>query len=218
MKRIFAILFAAMLLTACSEKGETVVEDISATESVAVEATTVTTEEVTTSEAEETTTAEPVKEYPLNSSADICLSALSFGMGKQEAEAAVNAPLDEELLNPFYSNYNDVSVDLDERLSSAMFSYGESGLDEIALYSGARPENESFELRDKLIEQLSGIYGFAAEDWEIENGGITNYCENDNVSAYIRLYTADGLTSVTLMITSSEHRNFKDVAPKPVLQ
>ena len=61
MKRIFAILVLAVsatLLTACSEKGETVVEDISATESIAVEATTVTTEEVTTSETEETTLAE----------------------------------------------------------------------------------------------------------------------------------------------------------------
>ena len=35
MKRFFAILFAAMLLTACSEKGEVVIEDITTTEAVA---------------------------------------------------------------------------------------------------------------------------------------------------------------------------------------
>ena len=209
MKRFFAILLSAMVLTACSEKGEVAVEEITATEAVTEEVTTVTTVE---------TAAETAKEYPLNSSADMCLSLLSFGMGRQEAEVAINAPLDEEMLNPYYSIYSDITVDLDERLNAAQLSYGESGLYEISLYNGAHPEKESFELRDKLIEQLSGIYGFAAEDWEIENDGLTNYCKNDDVSVYIRLYTQDGLASVTLMITSVEHRSFKDVAPKPVLQ
>jgi len=198
-----------MVLTACSEKGEVAVEEITATEAV--------TEEVTTVAAEETT-AETAKEYPLNSSADICLSDLSFGMGRQETEAAIAAPLDEEMLNPYYSIYSNVSVDLDERLNAAELSYGESGLYQVSLFSGEQPENVSFELRDKLIEQLSGIYGFVPEDWDIENNGITNYCRNDDVSVYIRLFTLDGLGSVTLMITSVEHRSFKDVAPKPVLQ
>lgn len=198
-----------MLLTACSEKGEVAVEDITTTEAVAEEVTTVTTEE---------TAAETAKEYPLNSSADMCLSLLSFGMGRQEAEVAINAPLDEEMLNPYYSIYSNVSVDLDERLNAAELSYGESGLYQVSLFSGEQPENVSFELRDKLIEQLSGIYGFVPEDWDIENNGITNYCRNDDVSVYIRLFTLDGLASVTLMITSVEHRSFKDVAPKPVLQ
>ena len=171
MKRFFAILFAAMLLIGCSEKGEGAVEDITATEIVAEETTVVTIEE---------TTAETAKEYPLNSSADICLSNLSFGMGRQEAEAAVNASLDEEMLNPYYSIYSDITVDLDERLNAAQLSYGESGLYQVSLFSGEQPENVSFELRDKLIEQLSGIYGFAPEDWDIENDGITNYCRNDD--------------------------------------
>lgn len=199
MKRFFAILLSAMVLTACSEKGEAVAEEV----------TTVTTEE---------TAAETAKEYPLNSSADICLSELSFGMGRQETEAAISAPLDEEMLNPYYSIYSNVSVDLDERLNAAELSYGESGLYQVSLFSGEQPEKVSFELRDKLIEQLSGIYGFVPEDWDIENNGITNYCRNDDVSVYIRLFTLDGLASVTLMITSVEHRSFKDVAPKPVLQ
>ncbi len=209
MKRFFAILLAAMILTACSEKGEVAVEEITATEIVSEEVTTVTTEE---------TAAETAKEYPLNSSADMCLSLLSFGKGRQEAEAAINAPLDEEMLNSYYSIYSDITVDLDERLNAAQLSYGESGLYQVSLFSGEQPENVSFELRDKLIEQLSGIYGFAPEDWDIENDGITNYCRNDDVSVYIRLFTLDGLGSVTLMITSVEHRSFKDVAPKPVLQ
>lgn len=208
MKRFFAILLAAMILTACSEKGEGAVEEITATEVVTEEATTVTTEE---------TAAETAKEYPLNSSADMCLSLLSFGMGRQEAEAAVNASLDEEMLNPYYSIYSDITVDLDERLNAARLSYGESGLYQVSLFSGEQPENVSFELRDKLIEQLSGIYGFVPEDWDIENNGITNYCRNDDVSVYIRLFTLDGLGSVTLMITSVDHRDFKNVEPKPIL-
>ncbi|MBQ8176375.1 MAG: hypothetical protein IJ035_04995 [Oscillospiraceae bacterium] len=59
MKRFFAIFLAAMFLTACSEKGEGVVEKITTTEVVTEEVTTVTTEETTASvaeaEAEETT-------------------------------------------------------------------------------------------------------------------------------------------------------------------
>ncbi len=59
MKRISAILLAVMVLTACSEKGEVDVEEITATEIVSEEVTTVTTEETSASvaetEAEETT-------------------------------------------------------------------------------------------------------------------------------------------------------------------
>lgn len=61
MKRIFAILLASMVLTACSEKGEVAVEEITVTEVVTEEATTVTTEEtmaVTMEETMESTTAE----------------------------------------------------------------------------------------------------------------------------------------------------------------
>lgn len=58
MKRFLAILLAAMVLTACSEKGEVVIEDITTTEAVTEEVTTVAIEEtsasVTETEAEET--------------------------------------------------------------------------------------------------------------------------------------------------------------------
>ena len=189
-----AILLSAILLTGCTGKDEAAAE------------------EITTA-----TVNEAAGEYPLNSSADICLSELSFGMGRQETEAAIAAPLDEEMLNPYYSIYSNVSVDLDERLNAAELSYGESGLYQVSLFSGEQPENVSFELRDKLIEQLSGIYGFVPEDWDIENNGITNYCRNDDVSVYIRLFTLDGLGSVTLMITSVDHRDIKNVESKPVL-
>ena len=59
MKRFFAILLSAILLTACSEKVEVAVEEITTTEAVAEEVTTVSTEEmsvsVTETTAEETT-------------------------------------------------------------------------------------------------------------------------------------------------------------------
>ena len=54
MKRFFAILLAAMILTACSEKGEVAVEEITVTEIVTEEVTTVTTEETTASVTETT--------------------------------------------------------------------------------------------------------------------------------------------------------------------
>lgn len=54
MKRFFAMILLAMLLTACSEKGEVAVEEITATEAVAEEVTTVTTEETTVSVTETT--------------------------------------------------------------------------------------------------------------------------------------------------------------------
>lgn len=65
MKRFFAILLSAILLTACSEKGEVAVEEITATEAVTEEVTTVATEETTVSETETTveeTTAETTAE------------------------------------------------------------------------------------------------------------------------------------------------------------
>ena len=66
MKRISAILLAVMVLTACSEKGEVAVEEITATEAVTEKVTTVTTEETTASvteaETEENTTVETASE------------------------------------------------------------------------------------------------------------------------------------------------------------
>ncbi|MBR4096405.1 MAG: hypothetical protein IKK42_03760 [Oscillospiraceae bacterium] len=65
MKRFFAILLSAMLLTACSEKGEVAVEEITATEAVTEEVTTVAAEETAVSETETTveeTTAETAVE------------------------------------------------------------------------------------------------------------------------------------------------------------
>ena len=74
MKRFFAILLSAMVLTACSEKGEGAVEDITATEAVAEELTIVTTvEETTVSETEtkaEETTAETTAETEESTTAE----------------------------------------------------------------------------------------------------------------------------------------------------
>ena len=200
MKRIFAILFAAMLLTACSEKGE-VVEEITATEAV---------------------TEEAIRKYPLNSSADICLSEFSFGMSKQELEAAIDdTPLDIELKN--HSIYKNISLDLDESLNSVAFRFGKSGLFEIQLDSGTMSEQDAFELRDKFIEQFSEIYGFSAfssEDWDIYSDGycsLSRKTEND-ASVFIRINDNEDAFSVTVMVTRSGHRSFENVAPKSVLQ
>ncbi len=73
MKRFFAILLSAMVLTACSEKGEVAVEEITATEAVAEEVTTVTTEETTASATEtkaEETTAETTAETEESTTAE----------------------------------------------------------------------------------------------------------------------------------------------------
>lgn len=74
MKRFFAILLSAMvlpamLLTACSEKGEVAVEEITATEAVTEEVTTVATEE-TTAYATETTVKKTTAETAVETTAE----------------------------------------------------------------------------------------------------------------------------------------------------
>ncbi len=211
MKKILVIFAAALTLTACAntDSDEQPANGTSAAE------TTVDTAETTT---EETVSGNDAAEDYLDLTAGMCLSELYFGMSRDEAEAAVNAELDEETLNPFYSIYSDISVDLDENFTSASISYGESGLDEITLYSGKLTEEEGFELKDSLISRLGELYGLSENDWDIENDGFSNYCKKDGVSVYIRLYEADDSVSVTLMITSWEHRSFKDTPKRPIIQ
>ena len=199
MKRISAILLPAILLlalplTGCSEKGGTVVEE---------------------------TTVETTTKYPLNSSADICLSEFSYGMSKQELEAAIDdTPLDIDMKN--HSIYKNTSLDLDENLNSAAFRYGKSGLFEIQLDSSIMSEQETFELRDKFIEQFSEMYGFSAfssEDWDIYSDGyccLSRKAEND-AFVYIRINNNEDAFSVTVIFTSNEHLSFENVEPKPIL-
>ncbi|MBQ5319648.1 MAG: hypothetical protein J6K17_11180 [Oscillospiraceae bacterium] len=206
MKRFFAILLSAMvlpamLLTGCSEKGEAAVEEITATEAV---------------------TEEAIRKYPLNSTADICLSEFSFGMSKQELEAAIDdTPLDIEFKN--HSIYKNISLDLDESLNSAAFRFGKSGLFEIQLDSGTMSEQDAFELRDKFIEQFSEMYGFSAfssEDWDIYSDGycsLSRKTKND-ASVFIRINDNEDAFSVTVMFTSNEHLSFENVELKSVLQ
>lgn len=154
-------------------------------------------------------------EYTPDTSADICLGQLSFGMKRSEAEAAVKAELDEETRNPFYSIYYNISVDIDEKFDSAMFSYGESGLDQVALYAYPLTEEECAALRDRIIEFFSAAYGFSADDWEIEEN--SDYCEKDSVSVFTRVYLSDGSYSVSLLIGSWDHRSFKNQEQRPIL-
>ena len=158
------------------------------------------------------------QEYVPDLSADMCLAELYFGMSREEAEAAVNADPDEDMLNMYYSVYNNISIDLDENFKSATFSYGESGLDEITLNLNELPQKEGLELKDELISKLSGIYGIASDDWEIVSDGYSNYCKTGSgISVFLRLYNYDDNIVGSLMLTSNEHRNFKNVEKLSVI-
>ena len=161
------------------------------------------------------TTAPETESVKLNENAELCLSKLKFGMSRSEAEAAVDAELVEDALSPFYSIYNDISVDIDEKFNGAMFTYGESGLDEAALYSLSLTEEECAALRDRIIDFFSAAYGFSADDWEIEEN--SDYCKKDGVSIFTRAYLSDGSYSLGLLITSWDHRNFKNQEQYPIL-
>lgn len=151
----------------------------------------------------------------LNENAELCLSKLDFGMSMSEAESAVDAKINEEMLNPFYSVYDDISVDIDNRFDGAMLSYGESGLDEVTLYAYPLTEDECTDLRDKIIIFFSTAYGFSYDEWEIKEN--SDYCKKDGVSVYTRVYLSDGSYSVNLLLTSWNHRNFKDCENQPIL-
>lgn len=151
----------------------------------------------------------------LNENAEFCLSKLDFGMSMSEAESAVDAKINEEMLNPFYSVYDNISVDIDNRFDGAMLSYGESGLDEVTLYAYPLTEDECTDLRDKIINFFSTAYGFSYDEWEIKEN--SDYCKKDGVSVYTRVYLSDGSYSVNLLLTSWNHRNFKDCENQPIL-
>ncbi|MGN0604569.1 MAG: hypothetical protein ACI4I2_11390 [Oscillospiraceae bacterium] len=192
--------------TATETAASTALETTAAEETVSDKKTS----EVTAAAADESSI-----EYTPDTSADICLGQLSFGMKRSEAEAAVKAELDEETRNPFYSIYYNISVDIDEKFDGAMFSYGESGLDQVALYAYPLTEDECAALRDRIIEFFSAAYGFSADDWEIEEN--SDYCEKDSVSVFTRVYLSDGSYSVSLLIGSWDHRSFKNQEQRPIL-
>ncbi len=148
----------------------------------------------------------------LNENAELCLSKLNFGMSQSDAEAAVEAELYEDTL---YSVYNDISIDIDDKFDGAMFSYGASGLDEVTLYAYPLTEDECTDLRDKIINFFSTAYGFSYDEWEIKEN--SDYCKKDGVSVYTRVYLSDGSYSVNLLLTSWNHRNFKDCENQPIL-
>lgn len=164
---------------------------------------------------ENTESAAETESVKLNENAELCLSKLKFGMSRSEAEAAVDAELVEDALTPFYSVYNDISVDFDEEFNGAMFSYGESGLDEAAFYSLSLTEEECAALRERIIEFFSAAYGFSDDEWEIEEN--SDYCKKDSVSVFTKVYLSDGSYTVSLLITSWDHRSFKNQEQRPIL-
>lgn len=247
MKRFTAaILLSALLFTACgTDKGETESKQtVSASEETVLSEETTTsvsrtkeeeeeysrmmgtancvvTPEVVSVEGEPTlgfiyeTTAPETESFKLNENAELCLSKLKFGMSRSEAEAAVDAERVEDALSPFYSVYNDISVDIDEKFDGAMFSYGESGLDEVAFYFLSLTEEECAALRDRIIVFFSAAYGFSDDEWEIDEN--SDYCKKDSVSVFTRVYLSDSSYTLSLLITSWDHRNFKNQEQRPIL-
>lgn len=245
MKKIFAALLAISItaaLAGCNKPAdEQLIDDITEGTSVVTEASETASESVSETETSETeenvietvpetteTSADETEEttektnnyqeYVPDLSADMCLAELYFGMSREEAEAAVNADLDEDMLNMYYSVYNNISIDLDENFKSAAFSYGESGLDEITLNLKEIPQKEWLEIKDELISKLSGIYGVGSNDWEIKSDGYSNYCESSSgVSVFLRVYDSGDNIVGSLMLTSWEHRSFKNVEKLSVI-
>ena len=138
------------------------------------------------------------------------LSKLDFGMSMSEAESAVDAKINEEMLNPFYSVYDDISVDIDNRFDGAMLSYGESGLDEVTLYAYPLTEDECTDLRNKIINFFSTAYGFSYDEWEIKEN--SDYCKKDGVSVYTRVYLSDGSYSAADKLESQKFQGLRKSA------
>lgn len=205
-KFLLIVLLSVLLLVGCGTDTMNTVDTTDQSQNI------ITTEETTLTNAVEENSSSIV----LNENAELCLSKLEFGMSMSEAESAVNAGIDEEMLNPFYSIYNDISVDIDDRFSGAMFSYdGESGLEHITLYAHSLTEEECADLRNKVIKTFSTIYDISSDNWDIKE--FRDYCRKDSISFYTIVRTSDDSYSVSFQLSSLDHKNFKNVEKKPIL-
>lgn len=145
MKRFFAILLAAMvlpamLLTACSEKGEVAVEEITATEAVTEEVTTVAAEE-TTASVTETTVEETTAETAVETTAETeeSTTAETAAQTKDGTYAADN----DSILGAWYT------IDI-EGLGELCWTFNEDGT--CTASDGSEQETGTYTIDNGLME------------------------------------------------------------------
>ena len=130
-----------------------------------------------------------------NSGADISISMLEFGMSEEQVKAIVKIAPDEEYSDDMFTAYRG-SLDIADGLWVFSFYCNENGLYEIFLGGDDMSREECFASRDKLIKNLSGLYGVSESDWKIENDGYSNFLDYINedgqlIQLFIRLYDSD---------------------------
>ena len=243
-KKITAVLTAAaagVILAACSDKesgqtGEMLIETSSADfslsgssyssyeEKATAKAETTAETTIASSEFEEDTEIETAtnSEEPLQTDnfAKLKLSDLEYGMTREQIIGLIDADYDEEMSSAMYGylTYSDVPTDLDAdgNFRSFYFDFGSSGMDEIVLVSGALSNDDGYDLWDKLVSKFSEIYGFSEDDWD--NNDVSSYCENkDGCAVYIRIWKPEGYMSISVTLTSWQHRSLINVENMPVI-
>ena len=196
MKRFFAILFAAMLLTACSEKGEVVIEDITTTEAVTEEVTTVTTEETTASATEtkaEETTAETTAETEESTTAETA-AQIKGGTYAADKDSIVGTwyTIDSEELGEIIWTFNDDgSLTVSDGSEQATSTYTiDNGLMEFTITDDDGPYIQSYKA---VIDE--GVLIFAMEGLNTElireeyipyeaGQSVYDYFDDDNWLSY----------------------------------
>lgn len=146
-----------------------------------------------------------------NSGADIPISRLEFGMSEEQVKSVVKIAPDEEYSDDMFTSYKG-SIDIADGLWVFSFYCDEIGLYEIFLVGDDMPQEECFASRDRLIKNLSGLYGVSESDWKIENDGYSNFLDYINedgqlIQLYIRLYDGEqeGSASITMLLKSYDN-------------
>lgn len=201
MKRFFAILLSAMvlpamLLTACSEKGEVAVEEITATEAVTEEVTTVTTEETAASATEtkaEETTAETTAETEESTTAETA-AQIKGGTYAADKDSIVGTwyTIDSEELGEIIWTFNDDgSLTVSDGSEQATSTYTiDNGLMEFTITDDDGPYIQSYKA---VIDE--GVLIFAMEGLNTElireeyipyeaGQSVYDYFDDDNWLSY----------------------------------
>lgn len=151
------------------------------------------------------------------SGADIPISRLEFGMSEEQVKAVVKVAPAEEYSDDLFTAYRG-SLDIADGLWVFSFYCGENGLYKIFLGGEDMSREECFASRDRLIKNLSGLYGVPESDWEIKNDGYSNfldYISEDGqlIQLYIRLYDGEQEDSANIIILLESYEKIP-VIPK----
>lgn len=156
----------------------------------------------------ETVTAAKNQNRGLDSSADICLSKLYFGMTAEEAAAVIDAEADTIAgVTEFYSN---VSFDLDESFCEGYIVY-KNGICQIVMNTLFMSQNDALDLRESLIKKLNGIYSLSDNNWDVGMKENDICLVNGIITLELTVNKAGENALVALSVTSPKHIGGGDI-------